>query len=125
MQPSSWSSDQLDDTPKKTRIGNILRKLRNDGIIQNETNLGYRKNFENVIANTKGDIIFLSDQDDVWLEEKVKTLINDLEQDGLINLKGKNCTGVMGKTIFYSSNGNSYNFEAIQASDCASDNIGK
>nr|WP_296155053.1 glycosyltransferase family 2 protein [uncultured Blautia sp.] len=50
-------------------------------IIQNETNLGYRKNFENVIANTKGDIIFLSDQDDVWLEEKVKTLINDLEQD--------------------------------------------
>ena len=30
-------SDQLDDAPKKTRIGNILRKLRNDGIIHNET----------------------------------------------------------------------------------------
>ena len=28
-------SDQLDDTQKKTRIGNILRKIRNDGIIQN------------------------------------------------------------------------------------------
>ena len=55
--------------------------------------------------------------------------LNDLEQDGLINLKGKNCTGdVMGKTIFYSSNGNSYNFDAIippNASDCASVNIGK
>lgn len=51
--------------------------------------------------------------------------LNDLEQDGLINLKGKNCTKVMGKTIFYSSNGNSYNFKAIQASDCASDKIGK
>lgn len=54
--------------------------------------------------------------------------LNDLEQDGLINLKGKNCTGVMGKTIFYSSNGNSYNFDAIippNASDCASDKIGK
>ena len=54
--------------------------------------------------------------------------LNDLEQDGLINLKGKNCTGdVMGKTIFYSSNGNSYNFDAItlpNASDCASLNIG-
>ena len=49
--------------------------------------------------------------------------LNDLEQDGLINLKGKNCTNVMGNTIFYSSNGNSYNFKAIQASDCAS--IGK
>lgn len=54
--------------------------------------------------------------------------LNDLEQDGLINLKGKNCTNVMGKTIFYSSNGNSYNFDAIippNASDCASDKIGK
>ena len=30
-------SDQLDDTQKKTRIGNILCKLRHDGIIQNET----------------------------------------------------------------------------------------
>lgn len=49
--------------------------------------------------------------------------LNDLEQDGLINLKDKNCTNVMGNTIFYSSNGNSYNFKAIQASDCAS--IGK
>lgn len=53
--------------------------------------------------------------------------LNDLEQDGLINLKGKNCTNVMDKTIFYSSNGNSYNFEAIippNALDCASSNIG-
>ena len=53
--------------------------------------------------------------------------LNDLEQDGLINLKGKNCTNVMDKTIFYSSNGNSYNFDAIippNASDCASSNIG-
>ena len=30
-------SDQLDDTPEKTKIGKILRKLRNDGIKQNET----------------------------------------------------------------------------------------
>lgn len=53
--------------------------------------------------------------------------LNDLEQDGLINLKGKNCTNVMDKTIFYSSNGNSYNFDAItppNALDCASSNIG-
>ena len=30
-------SDQLDDTQKKTKIGNILRKLRKNGIMQNET----------------------------------------------------------------------------------------
>ena len=59
--------------------------------------------------------------------------LNDLEQDGLINLKGKNCTNVMAKDMFYLSSDNlnikdSYNFEAIKppnASDCASDKIGK
>lgn len=54
--------------------------------------------------------------------------LNDLEQDGLINLKGKNCTGVMGETIFYSSDDNSYNFDAItlpNALDCASGGIKK
>lgn len=56
--------------------------------------------------------------------------LNDLEQDGLINLKGKNCTGVKGEYMFYLSSDNpnikdSYNFKAIQASDCASVNIGK
>lgn len=56
--------------------------------------------------------------------------LNDLEQDGLINLKGKNCTKVMGKYMFYLSSNDSnikdsYNFKAIQASDCASDKIGK
>lgn len=59
--------------------------------------------------------------------------LNDLEQDGLINLKGKNCTNVMANDMFYLSSDNpnikdSYNFEAIKppnASDCASDKIGK
>ena len=54
--------------------------------------------------------------------------LNDLEQDGLINLKGKNCTNIMGETIFYSSNDNSCNFDAItlpNASDCASGGIKK
>lgn len=56
--------------------------------------------------------------------------LNDLEQDGLINLKGKNCTNVMGEYMFYLSSNDSnikdsYNFKAIQASDCASDKIGK
>ncbi len=59
-------------------------------------------------------------------ESTCRFTLNDLEQDGLINLKGKNCTGdVRGKTIFYSSNGNSYHFENIQAPNCASGGIVK
>ncbi len=51
--------------------------------------------------------------------------LNDLEQDGLINLKGKNCTGVMNKDMFYLSSNNSYDFSNIKSSDCASDKIEK
>lgn len=51
--------------------------------------------------------------------------LNDLEQDGLINLKGKNCTNVMGEYMFYLSSNNSYDFGSIKSLDCASDNIGK
>jgi glycosyltransferase involved in cell wall biosynthesis len=38
----------------------------------NERNLGSTKNFEKAISLCKGDIIFLSDQDDVWLPKKVE-----------------------------------------------------
>ena len=50
-------------------------------IICNENNLGFCKNFENVIAHTKGDIIFLSDQDDVWRTNKVEKMISHFDQN--------------------------------------------
>ena len=37
----------------------------------NETNLGVTRNFERAIALCSGDVIALSDQDDVWLPEKL------------------------------------------------------
>lgn len=56
--------------------------------------------------------------------------LNDLEQDGLINLKDK-CTYVDDTGVRHVSDGkiyllgNSYHFENIQAPNCASVNIGK
>lgn len=35
---------------------------------------GVTSNFENAIKNTKNEIIFLSDQDDIWKPEKVETI---------------------------------------------------
>lgn len=40
-------------------------------IHENESNLGYAKNFEKAMSLCSGDIVFLSDQDDVWLENKL------------------------------------------------------
>lgn len=43
-------------------------------IIENEINIGYVKNFEQAVSLCSGDIIFLSDQDDIWHSNKVKTI---------------------------------------------------
>lgn len=45
-------------------------------IHRNETNLGYTKNFSKALSVCSGDLIFLSDQDDVWLPEKVEVVAN-------------------------------------------------
>ena len=41
-------------------------------------------NFENALKYSKGDIIFLSDQDDVWIETKVEIILNQLKKYDLI-----------------------------------------
>lgn len=43
-------------------------------ILVNENNLGWKKNFLEAIKLTTGDIVFFSDQDDIWLPDKIKTM---------------------------------------------------
>jgi len=47
---------------------------------QNETNLGYKKNFYKAISLCNGDITFLCDQDDCWLDNKVEKIYGLLEE---------------------------------------------
>lgn len=47
-------------------------------------NLGVVKNFERVLLEAKGDYIFLSDQDDIWLPGKVETTIAALRDSILV-----------------------------------------
>lgn len=44
----------------------------------------YTKNFENALNHAKGDYIFLSDQDDIWMPDKVSICINELKQYDLV-----------------------------------------
>lgn len=53
-------------------------------LIHNSSERGYTRNFENAIRNASGDIIFISDQDDVWLENKVQVMQAYLEQYDLV-----------------------------------------
>jgi glycosyltransferase involved in cell wall biosynthesis len=42
------------------------------------------KNFENALKFAGGDYIFLSDQDDIWLSEKIHTIMPFLREDTLV-----------------------------------------
>ena len=58
---------------------NLLREFKAEAdfdviIVENENNLGYAKNFEKVISLCTGDVIFLSDQDDIWLPDKLNNV---------------------------------------------------
>lgn len=47
-------------------------------LFRNEKNIGYVKNFERGLLLATGDFIAPSDQDDVWLPEKIEVLINGI-----------------------------------------------
>ena len=68
----------------------ILNQFKNRApfpveIHQNRVNLGSTKNFEKAIGLCNGDIIFLSDQDDIWCENKISRISNELrDKSGLL-----------------------------------------
>lgn len=65
-----------DDHSSDQTLAIIEKYIRNDHrvkLFMNEES-GVTSNFENAIIRTKNEIIFLSDQDDIWKPEKVETI---------------------------------------------------
>ena len=50
-------------------------------IEHNDPALGTTRNFERAVSLCTGDIVFLADQDDVWLPEKIAALAGVLDED--------------------------------------------
>jgi len=50
----------------------------------NPSNVGSTKNFERAIQLSEGDIILLSDQDDVWLPQKIEKLYSAIGDGSLV-----------------------------------------
>ena len=63
-----------------------INKLRDPRIAvhRNSERLGYSKNFEAALRLSTGDLIFVADQDDVWLPDKVATMVSALERHDLV-----------------------------------------
>src|SRR5690554_4347702 len=48
---------------------------------RNEKNLGYCGNFNAALMKTSGDLVFLSDQDDVWFTNKIKVMVQHANEN--------------------------------------------
>lgn len=55
-------------------------------VVRNEHNKGWQRNFMEGVAQTSGDVVFFSDQDDVWFENKLAVYESVLQKNDGINI---------------------------------------
>lgn len=94
------------DDGSKDQTSRILSEYQNKfpGIVKvhiNTENLRSVKNFEKAISLCTGDIIFLSDQDDLWHPDKVKDFLKVFEENPTVEVIASNALTIneQGKTI--------------------------
>lgn len=87
----SFSIDEIvivDDCSTDSTLS-LLRdyasRFANIKVFTNKVNLGVRKSFERALSLTQGDYIALSDQDDVWLPNKIETLLANIGDSLLVH----------------------------------------
>ncbi len=69
-----------DNTPKIISGYIVDHGLRNWHLSRNSANKGWKRNFHELIRNASGDLIFLSDQDDIWMTNKVESMAVIMEE---------------------------------------------
>jgi len=50
-------------------------------IARNDENLGFSRNFEQALAAASGNVVFVSDQDDIWCPEKIERVVAAFERN--------------------------------------------
>lgn len=96
-----------DDCSKDSTVEIIKRYKDKDKritLVENEKNLGFKKNFEKAISYCKGDFIAFCDQDDIWTEDHLEILHNEIGDKDLI----------CGNAELVDQNGNSMNLTTYQ-----------
>ena len=72
-------------------------------LVFNNENLGFVKNFEKAISLCTGDFIFLSDQDDIWYNNKVERFVKTFNEN-------QECSYIFSDANTIDENGNSLDY---------------
>jgi len=76
----------ISDDGSKDKTIEIIQSLHDSRIkiYQNIGKHGFTHNFENALNHVNGDYIFLSDQDDIWLDNKVEVVMKEFKNCDLV-----------------------------------------
>lgn len=71
----------------------VVKNIDDDRIIlrRNQENIGLVANIQRALAMSKGDLVFLSDQDDVWLRHKVEQMNRYMDKNPTCYLAISDC----------------------------------
>lgn len=76
------------DDASTDNTNDIIKSFKdNDTRVQhfiNEKNIGFNKNFEKTFQTCSGDYIAVCDQDDIWLDDKIAVLVENIGENWLI-----------------------------------------
>lgn len=83
----------FDDKSTDGTVEVLTKRYRNDNKIEikeNKENKGWKRNFIEAIKIVNADFIFIADQDDIWMPDKVEKMINVIFNHPEINLLASN-----------------------------------
>lgn len=86
LQPNEIIICDDNSTDTTLEIIHQFSKILPVKLYQNIPALGTIKNFEYAVSLCSNDVIFLCDQDDYWLPQKIETLVNYLEENPAYNV---------------------------------------
>ena len=75
-----------DDSTDETRVRIMETGDSRINLLKNIENVGIRASFEKALRNARGEIIFFSDQDDIWARDKVSQVLEVFSKDAATTL---------------------------------------
>lgn len=97
----------VDDGSSDDSVKIVKRYIQNHNLHdrwtceKNVRNLGYADNFWYAAQKVDTDVFFFCDQDDIWKENKIETMLNILEQNKEIQVLGSGYTAFTDNGEFY------------------------